>query len=301
MALTLTACVSAAPQTEALLLNTQGLPKSQQIEGVPFIQQSENYCGPATLTMALNWAGKKVAIEEVAAQVYTPGMKGSLQSDMVSASRRQGLVAIPIEGMTALLREVAAGNPVIVFENLSVSWLPQWHYAIVFGYDLSQQYVLMHSGPEAFKRWDLRKFERSWKLGEYWGLVVLPPGVLAATADELTHVRATAALERINKLNEASLSYQKILQRWPQSLGANIGLANIAYGKKEMTEAVRRLRKATEDHPHSAPAWHNLAIAQKAALMKKEAQRSAQRALELASVDERSTYARELQEILPNQ
>jgi tetratricopeptide (TPR) repeat protein len=203
--------------------------------------------------------------------------------------------------MAALLREVAAGNPVIVFENLSLSWLPQWHYAIVFGYDLVQQKILMHSGPEAFKWWDLRKFERSWKLGEYWGMVVLPPGALAATADEFAHVRATAALEKIGSVEEAERSYHKILQRWPQSLGANIGLGNITYEKNQVLEAVQYLRHATEYHPQSAPAWHNLALAQEAALMKKAAQRSALRAIELAAADKKSSYSRELHEIIQRQ
>jgi hypothetical protein len=33
------------------------------------------------------------------------------------------------------LREVAAGNPVLVLQNLSFAWAPVWHYAVVMGYD----------------------------------------------------------------------------------------------------------------------------------------------------------------------
>ncbi len=298
MILGLVGCVSSAPQTEALLLEKTNLPKSFLVANVPFIQQNANYCGPATLAMALNWAGKNIKIDEIASQVYTPGLKGSLQLDMISASRRQGVIAIPIEGMSALLTEIAAGHPVIVFENLSVSWLPQWHYAIVFGYDLSRQKVVMHSGPEAFKQWDLRKFERSWRLGKYWGLVILAPGSLAASADELAHVRATAALEQIGKIDEAKKSYLRILQRWPKSLGANIGLGNIAYSNSEILESVRFLRKATDDHPLSSAAWHNLAIAQGAAHMRQAARRAVQQALKLASVEQRDSFNQDFQKLL---
>lgn len=262
--LALISCASATPQSESLLSQTSRFPQSSQIEGVPFLQQTTNYCGPATLAMAMNWAGKKVSLEEIAPQVYTPGLKGTLQSDMISASRRQGLMAIPVSGLNALLHEVSAGHPVIVFENLSVSWLPQWHYAIVFGYDLSQEKVLMHSGPEAFKQWDLRKFERSWKLADYWGLVVLPAGGLSATGDELMHVKAAAALEQLGKIEEADQAYQAILGRWPKSLAPLIGRANIAYSKKDFTSAVRFLKQASVDHPQAAVVWHNLAIAQAA-------------------------------------
>lgn len=296
LALILVGCASATPQTERLLVNASGLPKSVAIEGVPFVAQAANHCGPATLTMAMNWAGKSVTVEEVTPMVFTPGAKGSFQADMISASRRQGLMALPLEGMNDLLKEVAAGNPVVVFENLGLTWYPQWHYAVVFGYDLQHQYVLMHSGLEANKRWDLRRFERSWKLGEYWGLVVLPPDRLSATANELSHVRAAAALEQIKKLDEAHKAYQKILERWPDSLAASIGIGNITYAKKEYAASVQVLEKASQYHPNVAVIWHNLAIAQGAANMNSAARKAALQALKLASPAEKPVYEQNLKE-----
>ncbi|MNK99810.1 hypothetical protein D3C87_1202250 [compost metagenome] len=195
---------------------------------------------------------------------------------MVSASRRQGMMAIPIQDFSNLLNEVAAGNPVIVFENLSVSWLPQWHYAVVFGYDLQEEKVLMHSGSEAFKRWDFRKFERSWQLGDYWGLLVLPPGKLSVTANELAHLKAAAALEQVGKVGEAGLSYQAILKRWPQSLGGLIGAGNVSYQEKDFIKSSEALLLATKYHPQSSAAWHNLSVAQRALGQIKKSQVSAQ-------------------------
>ncbi|WP_413289192.1 PA2778 family cysteine peptidase [Bdellovibrio sp. HCB337] len=264
LVLILVGCASATPQTESLLVNARDLPKATAIEGVPFVEQAANHCGPATLTMAMNWAGKNVTVEEVTPMVFTPGAKGTFQSDMISASRRQGLVAIPLEGMNDLLKEVSAGNPVVVFENLGLTWYPQWHYAVVFGYDLQHQYVLMHSGLEANKRWDLRRFERSWKLGDYWGLVVLPPGKLSATADELSHMKAASALEQIGKIEDAHQAYQAILTRWPKSLTAAIGMGNIAYTKKDYSAAVRILKQASQYHPENAALKNNLAVAEEA-------------------------------------
>lgn len=295
-AIILTGCASATPQAESVLVETRGLPKFAEVEKVPFIEQAAHQCGPATLAMAMNWAGKNISVDEIVPMVYTPGMKGSFQADMVSASRRQGFLAIPIEGLPSLLKEVSAGNPVIVFENLALSWLPQWHYAIVFGYDLQRQQVLMHSGPESFKRWDLRKFERSWKLGGYWGLVVLPAGRLSASAGELSHVKAAAALEQIGKLDEARLSYQLILERWAQSLPAQIGIGNIAYSKKDYPAAIDILQQASLAHPSVAVVWHNLAIAQGAAKMKTAARHTALQALMLAAPEEKALYEKNLKE-----
>lgn len=289
-------CASRAIQTEKILQDTRVYPDSAQVKGVPFVEQSAGHCGPATLTMAMNWAGKPVHVQDVAKQVLTPDMKGSLQMDMVSAGRRNGLLAIPIEGMENLLKEVAAGHPVIIFENLGLSWVPQWHYAIVFGYDLQRQVLVMHSGPDAFKEEDLKIFERSWMLGKYWGMVVLPPTELAATAGEMPHLTAAAGLEQIGDYSGAAIAYDRILSRWPKSLGAHIGLANVAFETRQYIEAVAHLTRAADLYPDSAVVWHNLAVAQGAARMKSQAKVSAKRALSLASGENKKNYSENLKD-----
>lgn len=261
--LSLTACVSSTKQVDALARTHLDIPEKAEIAGVPFIEQKAGHCGPATLAMALEWAGKPGRLSEVTSQVYTPKSEGSFQIDMITAARRQGMMAIPVSGFRNLLNEVKSGHPVIVFENLALSWFPQWHYAIVFGYDLNNQTVLMHSGPEAFKRWDMKKFERSWKLADYWGLVILPPGNLSATATELFHSQAAAALEQIGHLEEADKAYESILKQWPKSLAALIGRANIAYSKQNSKQSEGFLNLAVEYHPNSPEAWNNLSVVQR--------------------------------------
>ena len=258
----LVCCVTPARQTETLLASPGKLPSTYLIENVEFIDQSAGYCGPATLTMALRWAGKAVTVAEIAPQVFTPGFNGSLQTDLVSASRRQAMMAVRIEGLHQLLTEVAAGHPVIIFENLSLSWAPQWHYALVLGFDLVKQEIILHSGHDPYFHWDLSKFERSWMLGEYWGLVILPPGELAASAGELANVTAAVGLEQAQKMPEAEKSYRKVLEKWPTSLVALIGLANIMQKNGKKSEAVSLLKIAVKNHPDSKAAQHNLTVAQ---------------------------------------
>lgn len=294
----LVGCASATPQADSLLLKEYDGPSTYTILGVPFVNQNAGHCGPATLAMALQSAGRNISVNELVSQVYTPGMKGSLQNDMISAARRQGMIAIPIEGFEALLIELRANHPVIVFENLSLSWLPQWHYALVFGYDLSSQTILMHSGPEAFKNWDLRKFERSWSLGGYWGLVILPPDQLSASSGELAHISAASGLEQVGYLEAAKTAYQEILKRWPKSLVAQVGLGNIAYSQMDFVTAHKILQKAKMDHPTSAIAWHNAALAEGAVGNKAEAHRSAVEALKWVSADARPFYVDSLKEWL---
>ena len=66
--------------------------------------------------MVLIWSGPPVTQEEIAAQVYTPGRAGTLQSDMVAGARRHGRLAVPVTRLSDLTAELVAGHPVVVFQ-----------------------------------------------------------------------------------------------------------------------------------------------------------------------------------------
>ena len=270
LSISLWSCVSSTKQSDDILkASPTEFRVPVRIPEVPFIDQAAGQCGPATLTMAFNFLGRNVHVDKISPQVYTPGMKGTLQTDMITATRRQGLLAIPIDNLDSLLREVKSGHPVIVFENLALNWWPQWHYALVFGYDLSAQTVTMHSGPEKNKVWDIRKFERSWKLGDYWGLVILPVEKLSTTASELVHANAALGLEQIGKKENALIAFKSMLSRWPTSLPALIGLGNLEFEKKNYKQSVTYLEIAAGAHPTSDAVRNNLAVAQMALKKKK--------------------------------
>ncbi|MGZ5280016.1 MAG: PA2778 family cysteine peptidase, partial [Pseudobdellovibrionaceae bacterium] len=144
--LTLGGCATSAKQTEAFYREPHRLPSRQEIEAVPFIDQEVGYCGPATLSMVLQYWGDSTSQQALASQVYTPDMKGSLQTDLISATRRKGYLAIPITGIQSLLTEIAHGHPVIIFENLGLDWMPQWHYAVVNGFDYASGTLFLRSG-----------------------------------------------------------------------------------------------------------------------------------------------------------
>lgn len=258
-------CATVGRQTREVLKSPPAdIPRSVQLENVPFIEQSAGHCGPATLTMVMRSTGANVSVDQITPEVYTPGMKGSLQLDLISASRRHGLMAIPLVGLEPLLREVAAGHPAIVFENLALSWYPKWHYAVVIGYDLNAEQLILHSGPNAFERVDMIRFEHAWSLGKYWGLVVLPAGQLSRTADEIATLRAAAGIEQAGLESEAAKAYGAILLKWPESLGALIGMGNLSYKRRAYKEAVGFLKQATKFHPNSTQAKHNLSVAESA-------------------------------------
>jgi len=235
------------------------VPPYHELSPVPFFPQEAYQCGPASLAMALAWSGLEIDADELAPQVYTPSLKGSLQPAMITAARRHGRVAYPISGANALLKEIAAGHPVIVLQNLGLSWVPAWHYAVVIGYDLDKAMIVLHSGITNRKTTALKTFENTWARSQHWGLVVLPPGRLPATAEESSYVKAVAGLERARQWPGAVEGYKTALRRWPQSFSAHIGLSNSYYAQGDLKSARKVLQKATILFPEEGVAFNNLA------------------------------------------
>lgn len=254
-------CATRAVHVDSILQNGPSVPLVHTVPNVEFVDQDTYYCGPAVVTMTLRWNGVAADVAHVAEKVFTPGLEGSLPMDVISAHRRYGMLAMPVNSLSSLLKEVAANNPVIVFQNLALSWAPQWHYALVVGYDLTQKKIILHSGHHAYVAMDINDFEYTWNLADHWGLVVVSPDKLASSASELDHVKAAVALEQMKNVSDAEISYQRILEKWPNNLVALIGAANIAYQKGNRGRAIHWLRHAVKFHPKSVAAKNNLSIA----------------------------------------
>jgi hypothetical protein len=235
------------------------LPAQLELNTVPFYPQEKYQCGPASLAMALGWSGLQITPDALTPQVYTPSLKGSLQPAIVAAARRQGRIAYEIAGADALLREIAAGHPVLVLQNLGLSWIPVWHYAVVIGYDLNAEVIILHSGITNQRITPLRTFENTWNRSKYWGLVVLPPNRLPATAEESAYVKAVVGLEKARQWTAAIVGYKTALIRWPQSLPAHIGLSNSYYALGDLKSAEEVLGKTTKRFPEEGIAFNNLA------------------------------------------
>ena len=87
--------------------------------------------------MVLNHQDIETDVEQLIPQVFLPERDGSVQPEMLATVRRYEQLAYPIRGtMDALLGHLAAGDPVVVMQNLSLPIYPMWHYAVAIGYDL---------------------------------------------------------------------------------------------------------------------------------------------------------------------
>jgi tetratricopeptide (TPR) repeat protein len=235
------------------------LPEQAAIIDVPFFPQEAYQCGPAAMAMVLNWAGVPAGPEDLVAEVYTPGRQGSLQTGLITAARRHGRLAYTFNGPQKLLKEVAAGHPAIVMQNLGVRLYPAWHYAVVVGIDRPADEIVLHSGTDAWRHMAWSRLLFTWERSDYWGLVVLPPGRIPASADEITYLGAVVGLEQAGRWAEAATAYEAALDRWPASPGALIGLGNCHISMGNLPRAERALRRAVAVAPDNSDAANNLA------------------------------------------
>jgi len=281
---------------EAPEIPASELPSRVTIPSVPFYPQEAYQCGPAAMAMVLGWSQTNVSKEDLVRELYTPALKGTLQSAMTGAARRHNRLPYPVRAANQMLQEIAAGHPVIVLQNLSFSWFPRWHYAVVLGYDLEGGTLTLHSGEEEGRQVKWALFMRTWKRADKWGLVVLPVTELPASANERSYLEAVLGLEQTGQYEGAAQAYGKALERWPFSLGALMGLGNCLYTLGDVRGAEKAFRQAVEAHPKSGAAFNNLAhvLAEQGQLP--EALEKAKRAVSLGGASQ-SLYEKTLREI----
>ena len=252
-------CASFTPQTKALAESRPaGVPGARELTEVPFFAQSDYQCGPAALAMVMVAAGVKTTPDELVPEVYLPERKGSLQVEMLAAARRHGLVSYQLAPSYGdLIREIAAGTPVILLLNLGIK--EGWHYAVAVGYDWDNGMLQLRSGRNERQELPFAMNEMAWRRSGYWAMVAVPPERIPASADEQRWLAAIAALERTGQSAPARTAYRMFLERWPANVNAAIGLANAHHALGELRDAERVLRTAAEREPDSAIVLNNLA------------------------------------------
>ncbi len=258
------------------------LPTRARVDGVPYYPQEENQCGPASLAMVLGHRGLEIEPEDLSPLLYIPAREGSLAVELEAQARQHQLLAYPLAPrLNDLLAELAAGNPVLIMQNLGFSWYPRWHFAVAFGYDLDSHHMLLRSGPQSEQRMPLGLFLRTWSRADHWALVVTPVDQLPATAQPLSTARAINNLEQTGHWNVAHRGYLEMLAQWPDDSLALFGAGNTAYLLGDYSAAGRYLQRRVELHPDTAETWNNLAHTEAALGCPVNARLAAQCALQL--------------------
>lgn len=251
--------LAACARTPLLPPESALLPERVELTQVPFFAQSDYQCGPAALATMLTQRGVATSPELLKERVYLPGREGSLQVELVAAARAHELLVYPVPpNLTALLQEVAAGNPVLVLQNLAFDWYPRWHFAVVVGYDRHEGSLVLRSGTS--KRWltDFASFDNTWARSGRWAVLTLPPSRLPADAQLLPWLKAASDLEETGHRHTTRQAYLTATQHWPEQPLGWFALANNSYAAGDRPGAEQALRASIEHAADFAAGWFNL-------------------------------------------
>lgn len=231
-----------------------------QLQGIPFHPQTEFQCGPASLATVLQVSGVQTDPDVLAPQVYLPGREGSLQVELLGATRRAGRIPYVIDRTPeAIVAELEAGRPVLVMQNLRTPGLPVWHYAVVTGIDPSTNQFILNSGEEEAVRVRAPTFLRTWEWAERWAIVTLSPGELPAGADPLRYAEAVADFERVAGGQASEAAWRAALLQWPTDHRPRLALGNLAYADGRKHDAAGLYDEGLKARPLDPVLSNNLA------------------------------------------
>lgn len=130
-------------------------------------------CGPASLAGVLNYWGVDVSPEEIAAEIYSPTARGTLNIDMILYVEKKGLRANQYRSSPSdLKRKIDSGYPLVVLVDYGFWIYQQNHFMIVLGYD--ENGIIVHSGRDRHKSLPFKEFLKSWERTKFWTLWITP-------------------------------------------------------------------------------------------------------------------------------
>jgi tetratricopeptide (TPR) repeat protein len=208
----------------------------------------------------LNSTGVDVEPQSLVPRVYLPERRGSLQIELMSASRRYRRLPYRIDpDLHDLLAEVRAGHPVLVLQNLGIRLLPVWHYAVVVGYDPANDSVVLRSGTQRRRVMPAVRFMASWERADKWAIVILQPGQMPGNPDPARYLSAAAAMETVDPPAAQIEWIRAAVEQWPENALVQFALGNALYANARHREAAGAFRKALDLDPGLLAARNNLA------------------------------------------
>lgn len=230
------------------------------LDDTPFFAQEEYQCGPAALAMILGASGIQVDPEALVPLTYIPERRGSLQLELIAATRNFQRIPFVIEPKAAVLvDELRRGHPVLVLQNYGLDILPAYHYAVVIG--AGQDEVILRSGTTKELHMGLSQFLMSWKRPGSWGLIALKPGKLPAHSSPERYLKAVNGFEQNGHAEQVEQAYLAALKRWPENNDILFALGNNAMLQGKLNEAESHFRNVLAAQPNNIAAANNLADA----------------------------------------
>lgn len=160
MSFVLPACAGNSPSGGV----TPAVKSGSVINGVPFVKQKDEFCGPAAMASVLGYHGDNISQEEIAEEVYTPKLDGALISDMENFARGRGYDAETVSGDTSSLeKEIDEGVPVILLVDKGRWMVSVPHYYVVYGFDTENRVFIVNTGEEEGVEISYERLDREWE------------------------------------------------------------------------------------------------------------------------------------------
>lgn len=236
------------------------VPDSARIDGIQIMPQKFNNCGPANLTIAMNFYGHSAEQLKVA-EVLKPNYydRNVSPSEMVKyVNEETPLRAANYSGGDILLlkRLIASGFPVILEKGLIPSEWQGWmgHYLTVFGYD--DQDETFQSLDTFLGPWDssgrsdsYESIQELWSHFNFTFIVVYEP----QEEESLYEIIGPELLDPITMWHQAAKNAQVVLEKKPENaftwfnLGTSLSeLAALSGDATYYTDAAASFDRARE-------------------------------------------------------
>ena len=169
----------------------------------------------------------------------------------------------------------------LILQNLGLDIAPFWHYAVIIGFDIPNETLLLRSGTTRRQTMAMQTFEHTWRRADYWGVVMVKPAGPIPQKTEISEwLNEAYGLERAGQELAALTAYSTAAQHWPGAATPLIFSANILIRKERLLDATIDLRAAVQRDPINPSARNNLAHVLMLQGMLGEAEAHAQKAVE---------------------
>jgi ABC-type bacteriocin/lantibiotic exporter with double-glycine peptidase domain len=175
-------------QVAAVSLRAQEAGKAGIWLDVPFIKQTAEGCGSASIAMLLQyWSAHGAAIsagredaEAIQKQLYSRKGRGIYASDVERYLKESGFRVFAVDGNWGDLREhLALGRPLIVSIEPGSTRAPL-HYVVVTGIDWQREAVFVNDPARGkLLRIERPEFEKEWRAAGNWMLLAVPANLSA--------------------------------------------------------------------------------------------------------------------------
>ena len=243
-----------------LKISNPEVPEQKELLATPFFPQTDYHCGPAALATLMGAEGTSITPERLAEKLFIPELEGSLQVEMLAASRQQGFIPVRLDTtIDTLIDTIATEKPVLVLQNLATPGKPHWHYAVLIGYDAGNNRLVLRSGTEYRKQMRLRAFSRTWNWAGNWAFVLLKPGEMVSTISQEHYFQALIDIEQTANQELSQAAYSGALMHWPESEFIWTGIGTINFKMGQLSKAEVAFRTLLDFHPDSVAGRNNLA------------------------------------------